>query len=130
MLDNDDRPSTPRLIGAALRQATDLFSTEIELVRLEATEKVIAALLAVVALFGATIFIIVALIFLLQGLIELLTAHGWPAFEASFAVGGGVALVAVIAIAIALSRLSAAKLRPDRTIRQVKVATELVKGKS
>lgn len=124
-----DRPSTPSLIGAAIRQATALFSTEIKLARLEATEKLVAALLAIVSLFVAAIFIIVALIFLLQGLVEWLVARGWPAFAASFAIGGAIAAIALIAILIAIRRLSLARLKPQRTLRQVKVATDIVKGK-
>ena len=123
-----DRPSTPSLVGAAVRQATALFSTEMELARLEATEKLVAALLAIVSIFGAAIFIIVALIFLLQGLVQLLVAHGWAAFAASFAVGGGIAAVALIAIFVAIRRLSLAKLKPARTLRQVKIATDIMKG--
>lgn len=123
-----DRPSTPSLIGDALKQATNLFSAEMQLARLEVTEKLVAALIALASLVGAAIFIIVALIFLLQGVVQILVHLGWPAFAASFAVGAGIAIIAVIAIVVAARRLSVARLRPERTIRQVKGATEVVKG--
>ncbi len=122
-----ERPSTTSLVGDAIKQATGLFSAEMQLVRLEATEKLIAAVMAVVSMIVAAVFMIVALIFLLQGLVELLVHLGWPAFAASFAIGGGIALVAIIAILMSVSRLSVAKLKPARTLRQVADATEMVK---
>ena len=127
-MDETDRPSTPSLIGDAIRQASSLFSAEIQLARLEATEKLTLALASLVSIIGAAIFIIVALVFLLQGLVALLVHFGWAAFAASFAVGGGIALLALIAIVIAARNLSAARLKPDRTIRQVQQASEIVRS--
>lgn len=125
------RPTTPSLIGDAIRQATQLFTTEVALVRLEATEKLTLALASVVSLVVAAVFIIVALIFLLQGLVELLIAKGGlAAFVASFAVGGGIALLALIAIAVAARNLSLARLKPTRTLGQVATARDLVKGRA
>ena len=123
-----DKPSTPGLIGDAIRQATSLVSAELQLARLEVTEKLIAAVLAIVSLVVAAVFIIVALIFLLQGVVELLVRFGWPHFAASFAVGGGIALLAFIAVLLSVRRLSAARLKPARTMRQVASATDIVKG--
>lgn len=116
-----DRPSTPALIGDAIKQATDLVTAELQLARLEVTEKILKAVLSVAGIVGAGVFILVALIFLLQGLVELLVqlAH-WPAFAASFAVGGAIAIVALLAILLAARNLSAARLMPNRTIRQVR----------
>ena len=125
----DDRPSTASLIGDAISQASSLVSTELQLVRLEATEKLVGALMAVVSIIVAAVFMMVALIFLLQGLVELLVSvTHWPPFEASFAVGGGIAFVAIIAILVAVRGLSAAKLAPTRTLRQVQQSTDAVKG--
>lgn len=123
-----ERPSTPSLIGDAIRQSTELFTTEIALVRLEATEKLTLALLSVASLVVAAIFIIVALIFLLQGLVELLIHKGFAPFEASFMIGGVITLVALIAVLVAVRNLSATRLKPSRTIGQIQVAKDLVKG--
>lgn len=128
---NPDRTSTPSLVGDAIRQATQLFTTEIALVRLEATEKLTVALASVVSLVVAAVFIIVALIFLLQGLVELLVAKaGLSAFAASFAVGGGIAVLALIAIAVAARNLSLARLKPTRTLGQLATARDLMKGRA
>ena len=123
-----DRPSTPGLIGDAIKQTSALLSAEIQLMRLEATEKVVAALIAVVSLVVAAVFIIVALIFLLQGLVELLVHFHWAPFAASFAVGGGIAVLALIAAFVATRRLTAARLKPARAIRQVRDTSDMVKG--
>ncbi len=124
----NDKPSTPGLIGDAIRQATGLVTAELQLARLEATEKLVAAVLAIVSLVVAAVFIIVALIFLLQGVVELLVRFGWQPFAASFLVGGVIALVALVAILLSIRRLTAAKLKPARTIRQVAGAADIVKG--
>ena len=126
---SDDRPSTASLIGDAIGQATGLVGAELQLVRLEAAEKLVDALMAVVAIVVAAVFMMVALIFVLQGLVELLTSiTHWPTYEASFAVGGCIALVAIIAIIAAVRNLSAAKLSPARTIRQVQNSAAAFKG--
>lgn len=122
-----ERPSTPSLIGDAIKQATDLVAAELQLARLEATDKLVAALVAVASMFGAAVFMIVALIFLLQALVEFLVHLGWAPFLASLAVGGGIALIAIITILVALRQLTAAKLKPKRVIRQVKQTTDMVK---
>ena len=125
----DDRPSTPTLIGDAIRQASGLVSAELQLARLEATEKLTMVIVSLVSLVVAAIFVIVALIFLLTGLVGLL-AHllHWADWQASLAIGGAVALIALLAIILAARNLSAAKLKPGRTIRQVQQATEIVRS--
>ena len=124
-----DRPSTPGLIGDVVKQTTALFSAEVSLIRLEITEKLVTALAAVVGIVVAAVFMIVALIFLLQGLVELLVQGlGWPMFAASFAVGGGILVIAVIAAIVAARSLSAARLKPARVLREVEGTTDLVKG--
>jgi hypothetical protein len=122
------RPSTGRLIGEAIRQASDLFTTEMTLVRLEATEKLTLVLASLVSLAVAAVFAIVAMIFLLQGLIEVLVHAGLPLFGACFLVGGVLLLIAFIAMAVAARNLSAARLKPARTLGQIQVAKNIARG--
>jgi hypothetical protein len=122
-----DRPSTASLIGDAIKQSTALFSTEIQLVRLEATEKLVGALVAVASIGAAAVFMIVALIFLLQALVEFLVEIGWAPFVASLAIGGGIGILALIAMVVAARSLSSARLKPQRTLRQVRETTDAVK---
>ena len=128
--DPSERPSTPSLIGDAIRQATSLVAAEVALVRLEAGEKLTSALASIVSLVVAAVFIIVALIFLLQVLVQFLVFKGLAPFLASVAVGGAIAIVALIAVVVAARNLSLARLKPARTLRQVETARDLVKGKS
>ena len=128
--DISNHPSTPRLIGDAIRQTTELISTELALVRLEAGEKLTIALASIVSLVVAAIFIIVALIFLLEGLVEFLVTLGLPDWGASLAVGGGIAFIALIAVLIAVRNLRLSRLKPTRTLRQVETARSAVGGKS
>ena len=125
----DERPSTPTLIGDAIRQATGLVSAELQLARLEATEKLTMVIVSLVSLIVAAIFIIVALVFLLTGAVGAL-AHllKWQDWQASLLVGGAVAVIAVIAIIVAALNLSAARLKPKRTIRQVQQAGQIVRS--
>jgi hypothetical protein len=124
-----DRQSTPSLIGDAIRHATSLFSAEIQLVRLEATEKLTKVIASIVSLVVAAVFIIVALIFLLTGLVGLL-AHvlHWPHYAVSFLVGGVVAVIAAVAIFVAIRNLSGSSLKPQRTLRQVQQTTDFVRS--
>ncbi len=125
----NDRPSTPGLIGAAIRQATELLTTEIALLRLEATEKLTLALVSIASLLVAAVLLIVALIFLLQGLVEVLVHAGFPAFQASFLIGGVAAFLALLAAFVAVRNLSAARLKPTRIMGQVRTAGQIVRGR-
>ncbi len=122
-----DHPSTSTLIGDAVQHATTLVSAELQLARLEATEKLVVALASVVSLVVAGVVGLLALIFLLAGVV-LVIAKALPLFAACFIVGGVIAVVALITAAVAARNLSAAKLKPTRTLKQVRSATEFVRS--
>lgn len=126
-MNDDDRTSTPGLIGDAFNHATTLISAELQLVRLEAGEKVSTALKAVVSIVLAGVISVPALLVLLAGLV-LALAKLVPTFVACFIVGGVLALIAVALIIIAARNLSASRLMPQRTLRQVQSATDLVRS--
>ncbi len=113
------RSSTAGLLGEALSQTSRLVAAEIQLVRIELSEKISTAVKAVLAIVVAAIFLLIALIFLLSGLVALLIQFGLSASSANFAIGGGIAVVALIAIFAASRSLSASKLKPGRSIRQI-----------
>ena len=121
------RSSTASLLGEALSQTSRLVAAEIQLVRIEMSEKISTAVKAVVAIVVAAIFLLVAMIFLLSGLVALLVSFGLSTSNANFAVGGGIAVVALIAIFAASRSLSASKLKPGRSLRQIGENTALVK---
>jgi hypothetical protein len=124
------RPSTASLIGDALAKTSQLIGSELHLVQVEISEKITEEITAVVSMIVAAIFLIVALIFLLQGLVAVLVQAGLAASTANFAVGGGIAVVALITILIAARSLSASKLVPSRSLRQAHQSAELVRGPS
>ena len=87
------------------------MSAELQLVRLEAAEKLTLGLVSIVSIVVAGVVGLVALLFLLAGVV-LAIALVLPTYVACFIVGGVIALVAAIMIAIAARNLSAAKLKP------------------
>lgn len=121
------RSSTASLLGEALSQTSRLVAAEIQLVRLEMSEKISTAVKAVVAIVVAAIFLLVAMIFLLSGLVALLVGFGLTVAEANFAVGGVIAIIALIALFVASRSLSTSKLKPGRSLRQIGESTAMVK---
>lgn len=126
MSDADHR-STTTLIGDAVQQATTLVSAELQLVRLEAAEKLTLALASVVSIVVAGVVGMVALLFLMAGVV-LAIALVLPPYVACFIVGGVFALVALVTIVVAARNLSATRLKPTRTLKQVHSAGDLVRS--
>ncbi len=126
MSDADQR-STTTLIGDAVQHATTLVSAELQLVRLEAGEKLTLALASVVSIVVAGVVGMVALLFLLAGVVMAI-ALKLPTYVACFIVGGAIALLALITIVVAARNLSAAKLMPARTLKQVQTTADLVRS--
>ena len=121
------RSSTASLLGEALSQTSRLVAAEVQLARLEMSEKISTAVKAVIAIVVAAIFLLVAMIFLLSGLVALLVHLGLSGSNANFAVGGAIAVVAIIAIIAASRSLSASKLKPGRSMRQMSENTAMMK---
>ena len=122
-----DQRSTATLIGDAVQHATTLVSAELQLVRLEAAEKLTLALASVVSIVVAGVVGLIAIFFLLAG-VTLAIAIALPTYVACFIVGGVMVLLALITIVIAARNLSAAKLKPVRTLKQVQSANDLVRS--
>ena len=122
-----DARSTTTLLGDAVQHATTLISAELQLVRLEATEKLTLGLVSVVSIVVAGVVGLVALLFLLTGVV-LAIALVLPTYVACFIVGGIIAVVAAVTVVLAARNLSAAKLKPTRTLKQVQSTTDLVRN--
>ena len=125
--ENGGRPSTPALFADALAQMTSLFETEIRLVRTELSEKISAAVRAVVIIAVAAILLIVGLFILLFGVVQLVIFFGIVAWLAYFIVGGVFIVVGGLALFIALRRLSAGNLMPKRSLSQLGKDAHVVK---
>lgn len=126
-MSESDQQSTATLIGDAVQHATTLVSAELQLVRLEAAEKLTLVLASVVSIVIAGVVGLIALLFLLAGVV-LAIALVLPTYIACFIVGGVMVLLALITIVVAARNLSATKLKPARTLKQVQSATDLVRS--
>ena len=126
----EQRPSTLGLIGDAISNASNLFSSEVALAKTEIGEKMTSAIMAVASIAGAAVFLIVALIFLLQALVEWLVEIGWRPSLASLLVGVGIGAAALAAILIAKNKLTVWRLAPSRTLNQAAKTMDAVRGKA
>ncbi len=121
------RPSTPSLFADALSQMTTLFETEIRLVRTEISEKISAAIRAVVFLLVAAVLMLVGLFIILFGIVQLVIYLGVVPWLAYFLVGGVLAVIGAIVLYVALNRLSADNLMPKRSMDQLGKDATIVK---
>jgi uncharacterized membrane protein YqjE len=126
-VDTSGRPSTPSLFADALAQMTSLFETEIRLVRTEVSEKISAALNAVIVLLVAAVLLLAALFIILFGIVQLVIYFGVVAWGAYFIVGIAIAVIGAIALYIALNRLSTDNLMPKRSMKQLGKDADIVK---
>ena len=121
------RPSTPSLFADALSQMTTLFETEIRLVRTEISEKISAAIRAVVFLLVAAVLLLVGLFIILFGIVQLVIYLGVVPWLAYFLVGGVLAVIGAIVLYVALNKLSADNLMPKRSMDQLGKDATIVK---
>lgn len=119
MTDFSGRPSTPSLVADAISHLGRLIETEIRLVKTEMSEKIAAAVRAVVILVASAILLVAALFLILQGVVDLLVYLGMQPYAAAFLVGIVIALIGGIAIWIALRSLTADQMAPKRTFNQL-----------
>lgn len=111
--------STPELFGDAISLVTDLFRTEVKLARAEIGEKASQAVSgAIVAVVGA-ILLLSALVLLLAAAVDWIVTLGFARYLAGLMVGGGVAVLGLILLLVAVGRLKPANLAPRRTLGQL-----------
>ena len=125
----DDTPTHDwrTLIGETIDEARALFRTEVQLAKQELSENaaragggmVMFGLAALLAIVGLTALAVAAVL----GVIALGVASHWAALIVAVAF----LLFALIFVMIGKSRLSAASLKPKRTINQIKSDVHAVK---
>ncbi len=126
-IETPGRPSTPSLFADALSQMTTLFETEIRLVRTEISEKISAAIRAVVFLLVAAVLLLAGLFIILFGIVQLVIYFGVVPWLAYFLVGGVLAVIGAIVLYLALNRLSTDNLMPKRSMDQLGKDATIVK---
>ena len=83
-IETPTRPSTPSLFADALAQMTHLFETEIRLVKTEISEKISAAVKAIVVILVAAVLLLAALFIILFGIVQLVIFFGVVAWGRLF----------------------------------------------
>lgn len=119
-----------RSVGELLRQLADdvvrLIRDEMALAKNEAGEKMNRVMMALVSIVAGSLMGFAALIVLLFALVEGLSKF-MPAWLAAVIVGGAVAIVGFVLVRSGATALSADKLVPDRTVRNVQRDVQMVK---
>jgi hypothetical protein len=122
-----DNRSVKELLGDLTQSVTTLFRTEIELARVETSEKISQAGVAAGAIAGGGILALAALIVLLQALVIALTELGLAPALSALIVGGVVAIIAFALIYKGMNDLKASNLAPNRTLEALRRDAHMVK---
>ena len=129
MAHTTERRGVVTLATDAVSQAAHLVQTEFSLARAELSEKLQAARAGFVLMLIGAIFLIAALFLILQAVVALLVAAGLEAHWAVLIVAGGSAVVGGLLVQHAKERLSPLDATPDKTLRELRRDTDLVKEK-
>ncbi|MGR3323632.1 MAG: phage holin family protein [Pseudooceanicola sp.] len=128
----DKGESTAGLISDVFSHVSSLLRGEIDLARAEIDRSLKVAAMGAAFLVGAVILAICALNVLtgaiVAGLTVLLAETAYPAIYSALIVGAVYALIAFILVRAGLNRLSAARLAPTRTAKNIRKDAELLKG--
>ncbi|MEF2072117.1 phage holin family protein [Consotaella aegiceratis] len=118
--------SIPELIAELLRETTDLFRTEGQLIRAEISDKIRQVELAGGSLVAGAICLLVALIVLAMALVTALAEFMHPGW-AALIVGLVIAAIGMALLYKGRRDLDPASLTPSRTARQLREDTRLAK---
>ena len=111
--------SAPSLFGDVILLVTDLFRTEIRLLRTELDEKVSHAVRAVAFIAVGAILLLAALFLILSAAVDALVAFGMARYWAALLVGAIVGVIGGGLLWKALNDLKPTNLKPSRSLGQV-----------
>jgi hypothetical protein len=123
-MNTDNRP-LPQLIGDLFDSVNRLLHQELQLVRVETSEKANEAALGLVGIVGGMLVALASLLVLVQALVVALTNH-MPAEIAALVVGVGLAIIAFILIRAGQSRFEAKTLALPKTAQSLKRDKDMV----
>ncbi|MGB0659369.1 MAG: phage holin family protein [Mangrovicoccus sp.] len=131
----DHRPggTSPRdtseetLLSLAFAQFSALFRKEIDLARTELSQNMRAAFLGLGLIIAAIVLGLTGLNSLSAALVTLLIAQGWEPALASAAIGGAILLLALIFLWRGLARLKSSSLAPERSVKNIRKDTDIIK---
>ena len=123
-----DQESFASLLGGAINDIRELFRQEVSLARVEIRQEIANAKSAVIKLSMAGLAGLFAALFLLtalsRGLSDLFNMPVWAGFAI---VGGLLAIMAGVMVAVAWPNLKSVGPMPERTVRTMKENIEWVK---
>jgi hypothetical protein len=109
----------PDIFTDLMRQLATLVRTEAQLARAEASEKVRQVGAGLALVIGGAVLLIPGVVVVLQAAVAALIKYGIADYWAALIVGGAAILVGLILAAIGVSRFSASRLVPRKTIDQI-----------
>lgn len=124
---SEDRRGIITLITDVIGDTTDLFQTEIRLIRAEINDNVARLTSSITVVGSGAVIALAALIILLHGVVSWLALAGVPPHWGFLLVGILTAAVAAAALSKGLKDLKASRLVPDRSIQQLKADLAAVK---
>lgn len=123
--------SISELIGDSLADLSRLVQNEIDLARVELSDKVAAASGAVRLIGAGAVLLIPGVVLILFSIASELIQLGWSAPIAYLCSGGGAVIIAGALAWAGMSRLSASTLKPTLTLNEIRrdtvMATELMR---
>ena len=120
-------PGVADLLGQLGGDVAGLVRKEVELAKVEVSEKLNVAGKAVADIAAGGLLLVAALLVLLQALVLALSKIMDPIW-ASLLVGVGVAAVGYLLLRVGMKAISLKGLAPDRSARQLKKDAEIMKG--
>jgi Putative Actinobacterial Holin-X, holin superfamily III len=114
------------LLGDALRDSTDLARKELALFKAEMAQNVRSLAIGLAMFVGAAVFAIICVSLLTQSLVEWLAIRLNSEALASLIVAVVMGAIAIGFVLYGRSKMSAASLTPDRTLRSVRRDTEVL----
>jgi len=125
--DAPQRPAPMGLVTDALKHLSDIFRGEVALARAEMTAAINVALTGLALISGAAILAITALNLLAAAAVAAVVRAGLPPLWATLAVGGAMALLALILFFVGRNALKPSGLWPSRTLRGLRRDAETLK---
>jgi uncharacterized membrane protein HdeD (DUF308 family) len=125
---HDQSDSFSALLNGALNDVRDLFRQEIALAKYEVRQEISKAVAAIVALAAGAILLLFASLFLLTGVARgFARLVNWPLWAGFFVVGGVLAIIGVVLLLAARSRMRKVNVVPPQTTETVKEDVEWLK---
>ncbi|MBL8667608.1 MAG: phage holin family protein [Rhodospirillales bacterium] len=123
-MNSDNRP-VAQLLGDLIESVNKLLQQQLQLVRVEATEKAREALMGVIGIIGGMLVALAALLVLVQAVVVALANH-MPPEIAALIVGVVLAVIAFFLVRAGRTALDAKNLALPKTAESLKRDKELV----